>query len=401
MRGNFSKDPKYYINSDKEPRNISNADDDNHRRLRRAQAHAFSEKALYLQEDYVQKYVELFISCLSEELGSTKNGVINAVKWFNYLTTDIIGELAFGESFGGLENNEMHPWLENVFGSLKIHSFFRELSRYPTWMAYVIVPLIFPRRQLVHSKKAIEFGAEQAQKRMKRGTERSDFMSYLLRHTNEPRLSEAEIAVSSITWIIAGSETTATLMSGLVYLLLKNPCTLQKVTSIIRSDFPNTTRMTFQELQKHDYVNAVLSEALRLYPPAADSLFRVVPAQGGIVADEFVPPNTSVTVHLFAAFRSPMNFRRPDEFLPERWIKHCPPEFRSDNRSVFQPFSVGVRNCLGKNLAWAEMRIILANLLWHYNLEELLPDSKNWIEKQKIYMLWDKQDLNIRISKRQ
>jgi hypothetical protein len=52
------------------------------------------------------------------------------------------------------------------------------------------------------------------------------------------------------------------------------------------------------------------------------------------------------------------------------------------------------------SLAWAEMRMIFANLLWHYNLEELLPDSMNWIEKQKIYMLWEKPDLNIRISKR-
>ncbi|KAJ6118910.1 hypothetical protein N7471_013530 [Penicillium samsonianum] len=393
MRGNFSKDPKYYIKSDKDTSNISNANDDDHRRLRRVQAHAFSEKALSLQEAYVQKHVELFISCLGEELNITKNGVINAVKWFHYLTTDIIGDLAFGESFGGLEKNEMHPWLENLFGSVKIYSFFRELSRYPSWMTYITIALISPRRQLVHSNKAIEFGAEQAQKRIKRGTERPDFMSYLL-------LSEDEIAISSITWIIAGSETTATLMSGLTYLLLKNPGTLQKAASIIRGDFPDSTRMTFHELQKHDYVNAVISDGLRLYPPAADSLFRVVPAQGGIVAGEFVPPHTSVTVHLFAAFRSPLNFRRPDEFLPERWIRDCPLEFRSDNRSVFQPFSIGPRNCLGKNLAWAEMRMILANLLWHYNLEELLPDSTNWIEEQKIYMLWEKQDLNIRISKR-
>jgi cytochrome P450 len=137
-------------------------------------------------------------------------------------------------------------------------------------------------------------------------------------------------------------------MSGLTYLLLKNPNALRKVTSVIRRDFPESTRMSFLELQKHEYINAVISEALRLYPPAADSLFRVVPAEGGIVASQFVPPGTSVTVNLFAAFRSPLNFHRPDEFIPERWLKECPPEFRLDKRSVFQPFSVGTRNCLGK-----------------------------------------------------
>lgn len=156
--------------------------------------------------------------------------------------------------------------------------------------------------------------------------------------------------------------------------------------------------MAFLELQKHEHINAVLSEALRLYPSAADSLFRVVPAEGGIVAGRFVPPNTSVTVHLLAAFRSPLNLQRPDEFIPGRWIKDCPPEFQSDNKSVFQPFSIGTKNCLGRavsanslllffvsckyylnlmnlywsptnllpSLAWAEMRMILANFLWHH-----------------------------------
>jgi cytochrome P450 len=137
-------------------------------------------------------------------------------------------------------------------------------------------------------------------------------------------------------------------MSGLTYLLLQNPSTLRKCVSVIRSDFPDSTSLTFLELQSHEYVNAVLSEALRLYPPAADGLFRVVPAEGGIIAGEFVPPNTSVTVHLLAAFRSPLNFHRPNEFIPERWMKNCPLEFEFDNRNAFQPFSVGARNCLGK-----------------------------------------------------
>ena len=52
------------------------------------------------------------------------------------------------------------------------------------------------------------------------------------------------------------------------------------------------------------------------------------------------------------------------------------------------------------SLAWAEMRVIFANLLWHFNLEGLSPQSANWIEEQKIHMLWEKKDLDIRIRKR-
>ncbi|KAK1142200.1 hypothetical protein N8T08_008126 [Aspergillus melleus] len=369
MRGGFPKDPKYYIKAPNEASNISNANDQDHRRLRRVQAHAFSEKALSLQEAYVQTYIDLFISRLGDEIDSTGKGTINAVQWFNYLTTDIIGELAFGKSFGGLENNEMHPWLKNLFWSLKTFAFSREMSHYPNLIAYAILALMVPRGQLMHQKNAIVFGAEQARKRLKRGTDRPDFMSYILRHNDKRGMSEEEIAGSSIALIIAGSETTATLMSGLTYLLLKNPSTLQRITSVIRHDFADPSEMTFLELPKHEYINAVLSEGLRLYPPAADSLFRVVPSEGGIVAGQFVPPKTSVTVNLFAAFRSPLNFHRPNEFIPER-------------------------------LAWVEMRMILAHLLWHYDLEDIMPESMNWIEKQKIYMLWEKSDLTIRIRKR-
>ena len=158
--------------------------------------------------------------------------------------------------------------------------------------------------------------------------------------------SESLYRMQLVAWLLI--PTAATLMSGLVYLLLTNPGTLQKLTSVIRRDFPVLTGMTFLELQKHEYLNAVLSEALRLYPPAPDSLFRVAPAEGGIVAGQFIPPDTSVTVNLFAAFRSPLNFYRPEEFIPERWLKTCPTEFQSDKRSVFQPFSIGTRSCLGK-----------------------------------------------------
>lgn len=173
----------------------------------------------------MQKYVDLFISRLSDEIHSTHIRVINVVKWFNYLTTDIIGELTFGESFGGLEENRMHPWLENLFWCLKTFSFFRELSRYPRVIAYAVIALIVPKRQLKHQRNATVFGAEKARRRMKRGTERSDFMSYILRHNDErgsvpedltidkyksdllSRMSENEIATSSITLIVAGSET--------------------------------------------------------------------------------------------------------------------------------------------------------------------------------------------------
>jgi len=101
------------------------------------------------------------------------------------------------------------------------------------------------------------------------------------------------------------------------------------------------------KLEQHEYLNAVLQESLRLYPPAPDMLFRSTMEEAAMVAGKIVPPRTSVTINIWAANRSTSNFHRPTEFLPERWLKDPPVEFREDRRSVLNPFSIGSRNCIG------------------------------------------------------
>jgi cytochrome P450 len=76
-------------------------------------------------------------------------------------------------------------------------------------------------------------------------------------------------------------------------------------------------------------------------------LFRSTMDEAAIVAGKIVPPQTSVTINLWAANRSASNFYRPAEFLPERWLKHPPAEFQEDRGSVLNPFSIGSRNCIG------------------------------------------------------
>jgi cytochrome P450 len=148
-------------------------------------------------------------------------------------------------------------------------------------------------------------------------------------------------------------DTAATIISGIVYLLLSDRPVLEKLTSAFREDFSSTDALSFAQLQQHEYLNAVLKEALRLYPPAPDMLFRTTTDEPAIVAGRSVPPHTSLTMNLWAAHRSASNFHRPSEFLPERWLENAPAEFHNDDRAVFQPFSVGPRDCLGKRQVYS------------------------------------------------
>jgi len=73
------------------------ADEPNHARQRRTLSHAFSMKAITGQEQLISQFVDLFIAKVAEQVDA--GSAVDMNKWFNYLTFDVIGELAFGESF--------------------------------------------------------------------------------------------------------------------------------------------------------------------------------------------------------------------------------------------------------------------------------------------------------------
>ncbi|KAF7588622.1 hypothetical protein BBP40_005460 [Aspergillus hancockii] len=303
------------------------------------------------QEKYLRQYIGMFITHLHQQtdqaLGGHGAGVVNFTRWLNFLTTDIICELTFGESFGGLENGELHPSLSSVFWTLKASTFIREMNRWSVFITSALSSCV-PRKIIEHQEAVISFGENAATRRVQLGTTRPDFLSDILKQTGDMRMTQAEVELAAVTFIIAGSETVATMLAGTVYLLCTNPLVLRKLTERIRADFIQESDLSLVKLQQHQYLNAVLLESLRLYPPAPDNLFRRTMGSGAIIMGEIVPPRTCVTMNLWAANRSTLNFHRPNDMVPERWIKPCPPEFQGDDRDTVKPFSVGPRDCLGK-----------------------------------------------------
>jgi cytochrome P450 len=199
-----------------------------------------------------------------------------------------------------------------------------------------------------------------------------------------------ELTVTTVVLIVAGSETVATQLSGLTYYLCSNPAVLARLNSEIRSTFKEEKEITMVSTNSLTYLNAVLSETLRIYPASVGILARVTPPEGCVIANRFVPGNTSVSIARWSASRSASNFMRPDEFIPERWLEE--EEFKVDDRKMLQPFSVGPRNCIGRNLAMAEMRVLVARLAWGFDmkLEEV---SREWDRGQKVFLVYEKPSL--------
>lgn len=107
-------------------------------------------------------------------------------------------------------------------------------------------------------------------------------------------MSRDEIMKTSGTLILAGSETTATLLSGALFHLLKSPQNLKILVDEIRSTFGSPADMNFVKLAKLRYLNACLQEAFRMYPPVPGVLPRTVPEGGRIVNGYFLPENVSM-----------------------------------------------------------------------------------------------------------
>lgn len=107
------------------------------------------------------------------------------------------------------------------------------------------------------------------------------------------KLSLQQLEGNASIIIIAGSETTATLLSGATYLLLKNPAKMKELVNEVRTTFDKESDVNLTSVNKLTYMLACLDEALRLYPPVPTGLPRTVPEGGATVRGEFLPEKVS------------------------------------------------------------------------------------------------------------
>ncbi|KAF5864524.1 hypothetical protein ETB97_007356 [Aspergillus alliaceus] len=388
----FIKDQEFYSESPVGHHLVSTPNEADHSRIRRLLSHAFSDRALKEQEPLLQSYVDLLVSRLHEFGASPSQKPIDMTSWYNYTTFDIIGDLAFGESFNCLQSRDYHPWVKTVFPTLKSATFIRPLLIFPSQIAAMLIPQWLKEMR----EEAFNLASEKVRRRLSLETTRPDFITYILRHSGERGMNLSEIQANAGLLIIAGSETTATLLSGCTFYLLTHPIAYKKLVTEIREAFQQESDITFLSIAKLRYLHAVLEESLRMYPPVSAILPRKVPMDGALINGQFVPGGTSVSMAYYSAFRASSNFTDPDSFIPERWLDDKDPRFETDKKEVLQPFSYGPRNCLGKNLAYSELRLIVVRLFWNFDMT-LAGGGDNWTD-QLAYTVWEKKPLMVKLS---
>ncbi|RAL08960.1 cytochrome P450 [Aspergillus homomorphus CBS 101889] len=405
MKGhlNMPKDPVWYVTPSNGAPSILQANDEDHSRGRRVLAHAFSDKALMGQEPLVQRYVNQLIDRL-KEVTSANDEPVDMVKWYNWTTFDVIADLLFGEPFGCLQDLSTHQYVALLFQSLRSLRMIYILAYYP-WLR-LLGNLIVDKGLIQKRKEYANWVSTQVTKRINTATPRPDFMSHILAANTTTtqgatKLTRAEIDSNATLMTTAGSETTATLLSGATYLLCTHSRVLRTLQQEIRTEFRSYEAITLEAVanaKRTPYLNAVIAEALRFFPPVPVGFIRRVPPGGETVSGWWMPGGTVLSVSHYAAYHSDRNFRDPDCWVPERWLGD--ERYVTDNRAAFQPFSFGPRSCLGRNLAYAEMRLILAKMVWSFDMELDERFSRDWLQRCRVMRLWQKPELMVRVRPR-
>lgn len=292
---------------------ILSANDADHARYRRLLAHAFSERALREQEYLPLAYIDLLIRRLRGIVSSSESqaAVIDIVKWLNFTTFDIVGDLSLGESFHCLEESKYHGWVSILFTQFKAASLFVSLRFFGLDKP---LRMVLPKSLLKKRAEHAKYSQDRIYHRLDQGKEgadaqRNDFMTYVLRYNDEKGMSIPEIEQTFRVLVVAGSETTGTALSGILGNLLQSPVAMKKATKEIRQSFQDASEIGANRVGSLPYLNAVIEEGLRLCPPVALGMPRVVPIGGAAVSGQWLPGGVSPKVHYFMIDMKPDTVR--------------------------------------------------------------------------------------------
>ncbi|KAL8725680.1 MAG: hypothetical protein Q9181_006318 [Wetmoreana brouardii] len=398
----MEKDPRFFTPELDHSMNIINeCDKEEHSRMRRMLSSAFSMSNLLKNDDVLIRRTNEFLDTIGiHQYNGGKRGM-DIVKMFNYVTFNIMGEMSFGESWDlKLKEQPGHRyhWADVIVDTTYMNDVMRAVACVPG--LFSLLEWFRPS----HMKKTLyrhaEYATEHTEARLKLQTDRKDFMYHIL-NSKGPAATPKEIASHCNVIMMAGAVTTATFLSGVLYYLGHNRQALARLQEELRSTFASLDDIDSKKLMNCAYLNAVVEEGLRIYPPAgAAHLSRVVPKGGCEISGSFIPGGTRVSIHPWSVIRDPQNFHNPSQFIPERWIATSTEGQKGDKLDRSLPFSYGPRGCLGRNLAYLEMRMVLARLFWRFDLSWFNAEEVDWERDSKGYTLWEKPGLRCEFRER-
>lgn len=213
--------------------------------------------------------------------------------------------------------------------------------------------------------------------------QRKDMLYYILNvqaETGEKGFSPAELFGEVNSLVVAGADTTSTALAATLYYLSTNPRVASRLVTELLTTFSSAEEIRQgPKLTGCKYLRAVIDESMRLSPPVATDLMRVVTpgtelqveieptrlSDNNIKGVAVIPAGTIVASGIYSLLlHDEIYAPDPHTFRPERWLEN-----RENAERAFCAFSTGIRGCVGKNLAYLELYLALGRLLYRTEMK--------------------------------
>jgi cytochrome P450 len=171
-------------------------------------------------------------------------------------------------------------------------------------------------------------------------------------------LDDTQLRNETITFLLAGHETTANALTWTFYLISRHPEVEQRLLSELAEVLGGRTP-TLEVVSKLTYTKSVIQESMRLYPPIWIIERRVI--EEDVVDGYTLPAGSAVVISPYALHRHPAFWDRPEEFDPSRFDSPAP--------AAYIPFGAGPRSCIGSEFAMLEAQLITAMVMQSFHLD--------------------------------
>ncbi|KAK4880257.1 hypothetical protein RN001_008403 [Aquatica leii] len=210
---------------------------------------------------------------------------------------------------------------------------------------------------------------------------------------NEKYLTNEEIREEVDTFMFAGHDTVTSVVSFVLYSLSKHLPIQEKVFQELQDVVGNDNKsLSYQDVQNLRYLDQVVKESMRMYPPVAFILRKL--KEDAVFNNHILPKNLIVSVFIYGLHHHKDLYPNPEVFDPDRFN-----EENCKNRSLyaFIPFSMGIRNCIGNKFAMLEVKFTVANILRKL---KILPVANHQIQLNAFGVLKSDNGLLVRLEKR-
>lgn len=319
-----------------------------------------------------------------------------------YLTLDIITALSLGKAFGWLEDEDKYAYVATMEANLPAMNF---MSAVPALSRLLRIPAI-QRAVLPTVKDRVGMGKVKAvareaiTERFQPGTQkktRNDMIQSFIEHG----LTQAEIADESLLQILAGSDTSASIMRTAFICITTNPRVYTRLKAeIMSTDVPLDSVISHTQAQQLPYLNACIKETMRYYPINMGLGPKIVGPQGDTHRGIYLPPGTEIGFSAWDVYRyNPVYGPDAATYRPERWLDNDAETLARMEKEHDLVFWYGEFRCMGERIAWIEIRKSMFELLRRFHFSLMNPMQP--LQKEENYGLWLQRGLMVRAEEQQ